>query len=40
MKKAEEEARIILEHLAAQNRALAAIYDTINERIEPASTQA
>ena len=30
--KAEEEARIILEHLAAQNRALAAIYDTVNEQ--------
>jgi len=27
--KAEEEARIILDHLAAQNRALAAIYEAI-----------
>ena len=29
--KAEEEARVILDHLTAQNRALAAIYETLRE---------
>ena len=29
--KAEEEARVILDHLTAQNRALAAIYETLQE---------
>ena len=29
--KAEEEARVILDHLTAQNKALAAIYETLQE---------
>jgi len=29
--KAEEEARVILDHLTAQNRTLAAIYKTLQE---------
>ena len=29
--KAEEEAHVILDHLTAQNKALAAIYDTLQE---------
>lgn len=29
--KAEEEARVILDHLTAQNRALSAIYETLQE---------